>query len=91
MEINTQYLREVLAILKEAGATHFRCSEFSVAFANEAVEEEEDSEPVSTDVKGFTAPSGDDEEDEEDLDSPISMHRRAYMGSMPTLFPKKSE
>ncbi len=87
--LDTQYLREVLSILKEANVAEFKCAEFTVSFEAELdEEEEEEKEPVSTDVRGFSAPSTDDDDDE-DLDSPASMHRRAYMGDMPTLTPKK--
>ncbi len=84
-QLDTRYLAEVLAILKDAGATHFRCNEFSVAFEGQP-EEEEDEEPISTDVRSFAAPSTTDDE-EEDL---ASMHHRAFGGPMPLLNPKKT-
>ncbi len=85
-QLDPQYVREMLAILKEAGAAHFRCAEFSVAFVTEDEEQEEDEEMVTTDVRGFSAPSTDDDDDDAE-----SMHRRAYGGLMPSLFPKRDK
>lgn len=82
-QLDTRYLEEVLAILRNAGATHFRCNDFSVAFEGQS-DEEEDEEPISTDVRGFVAPSSDEED--EDL---ASMHHRAFGGPMPLLNPTK--
>ncbi len=81
-QLDLAYLREFLSILKEAGCATFEGEAFKVSFAGE--EDEEETEMVSTDVRGFAAPATDDSDD---LDS---MHQRAFGGPLPTLKPKKS-
>ncbi len=87
-EISLQYLKELLAITKEAGIVSFRHGALSFSFGNEDEDEDEDDDrPVSTPNIGFEARGMvEDEETEEDLSA---MHSRLFAGRLPRLTPKK--
>lgn len=80
-------LREILSVLKDYEVVNFKCPEFSVLLGVGVEEDDEDDEGGVADGIGFTVQTDDDED--VDMDSPASMHSRAFGGSMPNLFPKK--
>lgn len=71
-------------------AFQFKCGMFSVAFDGLPIEEEAPEEKISTDVRGFAAPSSDDDEDgDSELDKMSRHHRSALRGAVPMLNPGK--
>lgn len=84
--VDPHYLEAILAVLTGNKVTFFKCEQFSVGFAGE--QEEEDDDKVSTDVRGFQADSSDDEDDFSE-DKLARQHSRAFGAPMPLLNPIK--
>lgn len=84
--LDPDYLDTILGVLEAHNVESFKCHQFSVSFFGEA---EEEQETISTDVRGFHAPSSDDDDDDgmspEEL---AKQHARAYGAPMPLLNPK---
>lgn len=85
IELNPDYVREMLTVLSEFNLSKFKCGAFEVEF--QAPERHEEKEIVSTDVRGFVAADPAPAEETEPAD-PFHLHRTALRGSKLSLVPK---
>lgn len=86
IELNPEYVRDMLLVLREFGVLKFKCPQFSVMLQGP----EDEAEKPSTDVRGFTAPSADDEDDEDDEEPAQEAHFMRALGlrgHLPSLAP----
>ncbi len=88
-QLDTSYLKEICAILKDYGVTEFECGGLRLSFRKDPEPDDSANNPVSPTNVGFEVKGTalDDEEEDEDLDN---LHARLFKGRLPTLSPKKS-
>ena len=85
IELNSEYVHDMLKVLSGFNVSKFKCSAFEVEF--QVPEKQEEKEAVSTDVRGFVAAEPAPAEEAEPAD-PFHLHRTALRGSKLSLAPK---